>query len=292
MRGPVPRNGYLMVAETRHPARRMAWSLAPAAAVGVLAVLLTGCSGDAEADSPQPTVLDSAPSVEGTNDAAPTPENTESEQSAEASGEAEADDPEPVPASSEGPAQNWPVPEPPDEIYEPTEEGAEALIQHWFDVRHYARITGDTEPLEQFSVEGCAICGQQVERISEMFANNGWHVGDSDVVGDTYVRLESADQATGLLALRESEFETYWEGEFSSSTEEDIERAFGFAAVYEDGHWKWLESNYLGEYDPSSVDEWDDSAGELDGGAGPSADVLGYGDEIPELSPRPGSDLK
>ncbi|WP_191089837.1 DUF6318 family protein [Nesterenkonia ebinurensis] len=262
--------------ETRLPARVETVVLGSAAA---LVLVLTGCAGGAEADTPEPTVLESVPAAEGDDDAVPDLDPGEMDPDADDNEDGEDGESEPVPASSEGPARNWPVPEPPDEVYEPTEEGAEALIQHWFDVRHYARITGDTEPLEQFSADGCVICEQQVERVTEMFANGGWHMGKPDVVGDCYVRLESDNKATGLLSLIESEFETYWDGEFYSETEEDIERAFGFAAIYEGGHWKWVESNYIGEYDTSDVEEWDDDTAEGSGGGpDPLANFEGFND--------------
>ncbi|GFZ86873.1 hypothetical protein GCM10011359_14960 [Nesterenkonia alkaliphila] len=195
--------------------------------------------------------------MEGTNDAASTPENTESEQSAEASGEAEADDPEPVPASSEGPAQNWPVPEPPDEIYEPTEEGAEAALHYWYEARHYARVTGDFVPLEYASAQDCAICDHEREVFQEVFSNDGWYVSAPDEIGDLYIRLDSEVLATGILALHESDFETYWHGELYSETVADSVEAFGFALVYEEGRWLLIETNYLGEYDPEHSEQQD-----------------------------------
>ncbi|WP_341805156.1 DUF6318 family protein [Nesterenkonia salmonea] len=66
-------------------------------------------------------------------------------------GEEVKDTPEPIPASAAGPAQNWPEPEISEEIYEETEEGAEALLHYWWEVLNHARITGDTDLIEQFS---------------------------------------------------------------------------------------------------------------------------------------------
>src|SRR5699024_1721314 len=86
-----------------------------------LGLLLTACGGGVGADGAQPTVLESAPS----SPEEPTDDSTDSEESDSppSPGEEEASDAEPVPASSEGPAENWPEPDIPEEIYEPTEEG-------------------------------------------------------------------------------------------------------------------------------------------------------------------------
>lgn len=221
----------------------------------VVAASAAGCAGGAGAADPQqPAVVESLPAA-GADDGAPD-DGRENGGPAEAGSETQGaeepgTEPTPVPASSDGPAQNWPVPEPPEEIYEPTEEGAEALIQHWFDARHYARVTGDTEPLEYFSHEECVLCQSHLERLDEVFSNDGWYVSEPDAVGDTYLRMESETVATGLLALHESDFESFWDGASYSETVADSVEAFGFAFYYEEDLWQMAELNYLGEYDPS-----------------------------------------
>ncbi|WP_120003527.1 DUF6318 family protein [Nesterenkonia muleiensis] len=224
----------------------------------VVAASAAGCAGGAGADdAQQPTVVESLPAA-GADDGAPGggqenggPAEVGSEkQDAEEPGT----EPTPVPASSDGPAQNWPVPEPPEEIYEPTEEGAEALIQHWFDARHYARVTGDTEPLEYFSHEECVLCQSHLERLDEVFSNDGWYVSDPDDVGDTYLRMESETVATGLLALHESDFESFWEGASYGVTEAETAGAHQFRAVHEDGRWRVAGMSLIGEYGAQTVD--------------------------------------
>lgn len=220
----------------------------------VVVTAAAGCSGGAGAEGPQPTVVDSLPSIEEHDDVTHDErENANSSASDEKEHPTEDsdDEPSPIPASSEGPAQNWPEPEPPEEIYEPTEEGAEALIQYWFDARHYARITGDTGPLEHFSLEDCDLCNSHLERLDEVFSNEGWYVSEPDSVEDFYLRMESETVVSGLVALAESDFESYWGGEFYSETIADTIEAFGFAFYFEEGRWQMAELNYLDEYDPS-----------------------------------------
>lgn len=216
------------------------------AAAAALVVSSAACAAGADAEEPpQPTVLESLAAAEEGEDELP------SENGAEQSDETPQEDPEPtpVPASSEGPAQNWPAPEPPEEIFTPTEEGAEALLQYWFDARHYARITGDTKPLEEVSHEDCELCRAELELVNEVFANSGWYVGDEDSILNSYMRMESEALATGLFSLKESEFESYVDGNAYGSTQSDGSYAHEVYAVFDDNIWTVSQILYLSEYD-------------------------------------------
>lgn len=244
-----------------------------AAAVAAAAV---ACTNTSTAEGPQPTVVDSLPPP-GTDDDAASPSPDEDAESPAASSTAETDasdanddesdvepdeDPTPIPASSDGPAQNWPVPEPPEEIYEPTEEGAEALIQYFYEARHYARTSGDTEPLEEVSVEECALCEAEIEIVVELFSRDGWYVSDKDELVNWRLRMESDVSATGVYALQEASFQTFMEMEYVSTTETDTVEAFEFAAMFNGDRWQVLDITYIGEYDPS----WDERTPEPSNG--------------------------
>jgi hypothetical protein len=223
-------------------------------AAAALMTSLAGCAEGterAEAEEAQPTVLESAADNTEDGDVEPSPEGEEEDSGDDAPDEP---DPTPVPASSEGPAQNWPAPEPPEEIYAPTEEGAEALLQYFYEARHHARVTGDTGPLESVSSRECNLCMAEISVVEDLFENEGWYASDPDVLGDTYVRIESGTTATGLYALYEEDFETYLEGESLGLTEAETIDSFGFALFYDDEHWKMVEINYLGPYEPTQHD--------------------------------------
>ncbi|NDK31473.1 DUF6318 family protein [Nesterenkonia haasae] len=216
-------------------------------ALGAAVVVgLVGCAAGVDAEKPQPTVLDAPLDSPGKSKAPETPGAGGVD-----SDDASPDDPEPtpIPASSDGPAQNWPPPDTPEEIYQPTEEGAEALLQYFYEARHYARVTGDTGPLEAVSTSDCDLCGAEVDVVQELFENEGWYVSEPDEVGHSYLRLESEDLATGLYALHEEDFETYLAGELLGETIADTVDAFGFAMLYEDDLWRMIEINYIGEYE-------------------------------------------
>ena len=226
---------------------------------GVIATGAAGCGSGAEAGGPSPAVLESVPPAEDDDDAtADGGENGESSETGSATdseGDSEDVDPTPVPASSDGPALNWPVPEPPEEIYEPTEEGAEALLQHWFDARHYARITGDTEPLEYVSLGSCALCQSHLERLDEVFSNDGWYVSEPDSIEDFYLQMESETVVSGLLALDESDFESFWDGASHGVTEAETPGAYQFRAIYDESRWQAVSFSFVGAYEPILTDE-------------------------------------
>lgn len=215
-------------------------------AVGLLP-LMAACSSGADADESQPTVLETGSPVADDESTTAVDEDSNgseepSEQEVENSGA-----PDPVPASSDGPAENWPEPEIPDEIYEPSEEGAEALIQYWFDARHHARITGDVEVLEYVSLDECELCAAELQAIVEVYPD-GWFLDDRpDEVRDSYVQLEEDDIASGLFELRMHDFETFVEGALYSETRDNPDAIFGLDFRYDEGKWRAHAFNPLGE---------------------------------------------
>ena len=156
------------------------------------------------------------------------------------------DRPEPVPASSDGPAENWPEPEVPEEASEQTEEGVEAALQHWFETRQYARNTGDTAPLEAASTENCALCSQQVERVEEAY-ENGWYVQDEDVVHQTFLSLEGENLASGLFTLNQGAYAGYWDGDLVGEVEALEERPWTVALAYVGDRWLVADLLFAGD---------------------------------------------
>lgn len=238
--------------------------------VAGLGLLLASCGSQADADEPESVQEGSGEAVGsdgadqsdgdegddgnggGDGEAAQPDdeEDAESEGTGDDGNADDDDDAEPVPASSDGPAENWPVPEPPDEIYEPTQEGAEALIQHWFDARHYARITGDTEPLEYVSLEGCEVCSADLGRIESHYPG-GWFVEESaNGVVDAFVRLDTDTASSGAFVLEEMPFQVYADGGQESSREFEELLGFIYDFRYEDDRWQALAFASLGEWDP------------------------------------------
>lgn len=220
----------------------------PWCAVGILP-LMAACSSGADAEESQPTVLETGSPVEDEDPTAAAEEDSNSPEESSEQPEDASHTPDPVPASSEGPAENWPEPEIPDEIYEPTEEGAEALIQYWFDARHHARITGDVEVLEYVSLEECELCAVQLDRLGDLYPR-GWFVeSEPSTVVEQYVREEAEGTVSGIFALEEAEFQSYWDGELHGDRSRDQLDVFGLDFRYADGRWQAFDFSHLGTTD-------------------------------------------
>lgn len=235
------------------------------AGLGMIGLLvLSACSGADGAESCEP--MQNAPHLcaDGSeNPEAASPAEVSEREAAEGDGHGAAssdpaaedsevndgDDTTPVPASSEGPAQNWPVPDPPDEIYDATEEGAEAALRYWVEVRAYSRNTGDTEPLEGASSSECRVCESQIDNIDGMY-ERGWFVQEPDEFVGVWVRPMEwdglTDQAEAVFRVIENDYEGYWDGELAFEEAGAGEGAWHSLLVFEEGSWKVGELAFLG----------------------------------------------
>ncbi|WP_261624433.1 DUF6318 family protein [Nesterenkonia marinintestina] len=172
-------------------------SIATAAALGLLLVGCGGDEGDADDDGGDQETVDAA-----------TEESEEAEDSDD-EGDDDSDEDEPVPASSGGPAQNWPEPEKPDAMFEETEEGAIAALEYWWEVREHARNTGDLSVLREISTEDCRMCQSEIDTADQAYQEGAWFVQQPDQV--TVVSTEIMDESLALVQfdLDPGSFEGY-----------------------------------------------------------------------------------
>lgn len=204
-----------------------------AAAVGILLGGLTACGGGSAAGPAEATDA-------GEGSPAPSGGTQDDDAGSEAEGAAE-----PVPASSEGPAQNWPEPELPAEAAEQTEEGVEAALRYWFETRQYARNTGDTAPLEAASDANCVFCDDQIQQVQEAY-DHGWYVQELDEISNIFIRLEEDDIATGIFLLTQASYEAYVDGELVGESEAEEEKGWSVALVHDGTHWIVADLVYVG----------------------------------------------
>ncbi|MEV4901258.1 DUF6318 family protein [Citricoccus sp. NPDC055426] len=176
------------------------------AAVAVLSaagLALAGCSGDGGDDGPT--------SAASTASASPSPSETAGGDSGSPSASPSVSPTGSYePATSEGPAKNVPVPEMPDAVKEPTEEGLEAAIEYWFVSSAYLKSTGDAEPLSNASFEECELCTDQIENWPRAYDAGGWAVIEQPQVEVMFTDVES-DRLWGTVTfeLTESAGEIY-----------------------------------------------------------------------------------
>ncbi|MCY1157255.1 MAG: hypothetical protein MOP51_275, partial [Citricoccus sp.] len=158
------------------------------AAVAVLAVALTACGGGA--DDPDTGAPVSTPSA--STEAATGPSGSEETESSVApsgpsAASSEASGGEFIPASSEGPAQNVPVPEMPAAAKEQTQEGLEAALEYWWETDYYLKLTGDAAPMESVSTADCVLCEDLLKRWPELYELGGW--GETSAPAAVEVRV-------------------------------------------------------------------------------------------------------
>ncbi|WP_146339417.1 DUF6318 family protein [Nesterenkonia sp. NBAIMH1] len=215
-------------------------------------LLVSACADDQQASEADPSA---DPDTGSSPDADP-----DSDSGADSAEEEEEDEEsaEPIPASADGPAQNWPEPELPDEIYEETEEGAEALLHYWWEVLNHARITGDTDLLEQFSTEGCVQGAHELDLTRDLFdVERGWWGGESAEVRRPFTRLEEDGFALSVFELYETAFDVYLAGEHEVSVDDALTGITWIAHhAYLDGSWIVDELYVL---NPEQVEDWENA---------------------------------
>jgi|GEM_PF-3831541 len=82
------------------------------------------------------------------------------------------------PATSEGPAENVPVPEKPELAGEKSEPGAIAFLKHYLAVMNYSFETYNSSSLERLTSDNCKVCYQNIiQGIQFNSAQGGWQVG-------------------------------------------------------------------------------------------------------------------
>lgn len=165
-----------------------------------------------------------------------------------------------VPASTDGPAQNVPVPELPDAAREQTEEGAEATLKYWWDALEYLYLTGDSSVLKDVSGDECLMCDNFLEVVPETYANDGWYTLEEPfTISQVVIRDAEQDQ----MALFEYEVvqpkSQYFDSEGSLDSDRSIERSLekihtlvSYSA--ENNHWL-VNELAPGNYGESSDDE-------------------------------------
>ncbi|WP_344717945.1 DUF6318 family protein [Nesterenkonia halobia] len=237
----------------RRGARRL--PLLGAILAGVL--LLSACGGSPEeegqAGSEEPSASASAgesadggsgedsPSGEG-------PEGSPSDPTSDSAGEGGTGgdgSSEPVPASSDGPAQNWPEPEAPEEITEKSEEGAEAALEYWWELYAYARNTGDTSSLVKMSMSTCDYCKARVEHTIGVYDQGGWWHQDEYEIKDMALVEQDDGSYKGYFILGGGTFISYSEDSPTQAEDDSSVQRWGAKFAYADGRWVAEDLSHL-----------------------------------------------
>ncbi|MCT2006543.1 DUF6318 family protein [Micrococcus lylae] len=125
------------------------------------------------------------------------------------SGDGGSDDGEYIPASEDGPAQNVPKPQMPEEMKEETEDGAKAAVQYWWDTMTYLQRTGDAEPMKAVSAETCTFCNSFADAMSTIYSEGGWHEGSTATVTSAVVWSNEGGETTVTTTVNHEEAKQY-----------------------------------------------------------------------------------
>lgn len=136
---------------------------------GLVAVLMVaGCEADPQA-VPEPTAAPTAGAQHSVS-AAPSASAT----------------PTPKPASSDGPAENLPVPKKPALADEKSKAGMHAFAKYWFELLSYAYKSGDLVPIRAVTSNECSQCKRVNVVISDWHSEGRWMEGGQ-------IRIEEID---------------------------------------------------------------------------------------------------
>nr|WP_139084348.1 DUF6318 family protein [Nesterenkonia sp. F] len=225
--------------------------------LGVLlagALLLSACGGspeeDAQAGSEEPSASASASESPdgGSGEETSSSDGSSDGSSSDSSGGGEGDSDgsgEPIPASSDGPAQNWPEPEAPEEITEKSEDGAEAALKYWWELYAYARNTGDTSSLASMSMSTCDYCKARVEHTVGVFDQGGWWRQDEYEIKDMALVEQEDGSYKGYFILGGGTFVSYSEDSPAQVEEDSSVQRWGAKFAYADGRWVAEDLSHL-----------------------------------------------
>ncbi len=213
------------------------------AAVAVLALALTACGGGAD----DPDTGAPASTASASSEASPEPSASEDAKDSAAPSRSstasqDAADGEFVPASSDGPAQNVPVPQMPTAAKEQTQEGLEAALEYWWEAERYLKLTGDPDPLRAISTEDCALCEELIKNWPAIYRADGWaDIGETEME----VAFSSLDNnnlgGRAILMVSEAPGEVYRpDGSRVESASGDGSKdvGWGAGARYSGGQWQ------------------------------------------------------
>ena len=209
--------------------------LTAVAALSAVVLLLTGCSGDAGGDGPTSAASETTTSPAASETPGGDSGSPSASPSSSATGSYE-------PATSEGPAKNVPVPEMPEAVKEPTEEGLEAAVEYWWEAGYYLQLTGDPGPLESISSEECVICESFVENWREVYDAGGWSTGSTIDIENLVVDVQGDGAGSMIMLINETKpsiHESNGEERTGDTAGQEVDVHWtGYASFDEsDGHW-------------------------------------------------------
>ncbi|MGO1886204.1 MAG: DUF6318 family protein, partial [Citricoccus sp.] len=136
---------------------------------------------------------------------------------------------------------NVPMPEMPEAMKEPTEEGAGAAVEFWWEADNYLKATGDVAALDRASTGDCALCQSLTDRWAEIYELGGWAESGPAKVDVQFVKMNlDGEAATGSMVVSEAPGQIYQpNGELGSTGEGTTDVPWTFSAVFDSDIGSW-----------------------------------------------------
>lgn len=193
------------------------------------ALVLTGCSANANGESPSST----------------SPASSSASGSATSSSTAAASSSSHVPqeATPTSPAKNIPEPVMPKAAKENTAKGLEAFTRYWFEVHNYAQKTGDTKQMMALCVQESSYCKARQKAIAQFSDRQAWSVGGDITTGSFLTQMKKSEggYTVGVIEITQASRKVYTKnGPVREANLENLSGPFATDSIWSGGKWKFL----------------------------------------------------
>lgn len=145
---------------------------------------------------------------------------------------------DPVPASAEGPAENWPEPQLPDKASQRTKQGAKAAVAHWWEMVEYAKLTLNPEMIAKHSTDDCAGCARQAASVIAAVKEEVWYTDVDIETGRSALAQQANDRYRGSVIVDSAAFEVFTpEGHYQTTPASD-NQTWAVELIFQNGQWE------------------------------------------------------
>lgn len=134
---------------------------------------------------------------------------------------------------------------------EETEEGAVAALEYWWELRQYARNTGDIDEWQAVSDEGCQLCEQQMGIVNTANEEGIWLHQEPDSLEEVVVDLSDEGSAFIDFYVDPGPFQSFTEEGLDVDSDGGTREPWHAELRFED-QWVVSEVFYQGEIEESS----------------------------------------
>ncbi|MFY9678579.1 DUF6318 family protein [Glutamicibacter protophormiae] len=113
------------------------------------------------------------------------------------------------PATSEGPAENVPVPKLPAQASENSAEGAASFAEYYFELINYLVESNDSNPIKKVTSRSCEVCGKSlIDPAARAQVSGKWQVGGGHTfkVVDSFISSKNKAAVSMVYSVASAKF--------------------------------------------------------------------------------------